>query len=643
MKPFQLQFTQIHLPACLTALVILTNQYAIAKPIVGEIINSNLTVTGWGCFTNGVDLGLNGDLLLNWLPANASNPLGTATSDIALAQGSFLWRDSITPAPAARNKMRLDSSNNLSLFRSDGTEGVVLDPQNGRIRIPAAGTSGGIFFGTNTVPTLQAAANGAAIFPAQLTLKSGLLLSNGTLQVSAITPATSSNTGALIVAGGIGSAMDAYINGVRVGRGAGNNSANTVAGVGSLGVNTTGYNNTGVGAYALHSNTIGYYNTAFGPYALYSNTMGAGNTALGHNAGYFNTLGNNNVILGSFAAYYQANGTTLTNTQNSIYIGTNSKGKDNSDSNSIVIGTKAIGEGANTTVIGNMATTKTHLYGELVASSATIGGYPVLATQSGTNSSLTNLAMLAIGASAKATQENAIAIGRCSQASMPFALALGDTSYATGPHSTAMQQGFAAGEYSFAANQGDAEGGFSLAITYGKAYGYASVAIGGFDGDWEHSNYAMGAGSVALGGRMNMATGPNSYALGNRVTASSACSFCVGSQNLSASHAISPVGDMGWIEESALLEVGNGNPDATKFDTSNAITTLKNGQTTLTNKAWKANITAPLADPIPTTDSGGNALVVEGHTVLKGKVVIEQAQGDISMGIYADNGSEPIY
>ena len=100
---------------------------------------------------------------------------------------------------------------------------------------------------------------------------------------------------------------------------------------------------------------------------------------------------------------------------------------------------------------------------------------------------------------------------------------------------------------------------------------------------------------------------------------------------------------MGWIEESALLEVGNGNPDATKFDTSNAITTLKNGQTTLTNKAWKANITAPLADPIPTTDSGGNALVVEGHTVLKGKVVIEQAQGDISMGIYADNGSEPIY
>ena len=86
-----------------------------------------------------------------------------------------------------------------------------------------------------------------------------------------------------------------------------------------------------------------------------------------------------------------------------------------------------------------------------------------------------------------------------------------------------------------------------------------------------------------------------------------------------------------------MLEVGNGNPNAATFETSNAITTLKNGQTTLTNKAWKANPSAPLADPDPTTDSGGNALVVEGHTVLKGKVVIEQVQGDISMGIYGDN------
>lgn len=83
-------------------------------------------------------------------------------------------------------------------------------------------------------------------------------------------------------------------------------------------------------------------------------------------------------------------------------------------------------------------------------------------------------------------------------------------------------------------------------------------------------------------------------------------------------------------ETSPALVLGNGSSSTR----SNAITTLKNGQTTLTNKEWKANSSAPLEDPSPTTDSGGNALVVEGHTVLKGKVIIEQAQGDISMGIY---------
>jgi hypothetical protein len=73
-------------------------------------------------------------------------------------------------------------------------------------------------------------------------------------------------------------------------------------------------------------------------------------------------------------------------------------------------------------------------------------------------------------------------------------------------------------------------------------------------------------------------------------------------------------------------------PDASTR--SNAITTLKNGQTTLTNKHWKAHASTPLADPAAGIASGGEALVVEGHTRLKGKVIIEQAQGDISMGIY---------
>ena len=34
--------------------------------------------------------------------------------------------------------------------------------------------------------------------------------------------------------------------------------------------------------------------------------------------------------------------------------------------------------------------------------------------------------------------------------------------------------------------------------------------------------------------------------------------------------------------------------------------------------------------------SGGNALVVDGHAILNGKVVMAVPQGDISMGAYGD-------
>lgn len=67
-----------------------------------------------------------------------------------------------------------------------------------------------------------------------------------------------------------------------------------------------------------------------------------------------------------------------------------------------------------------------------------------------------------------------------------------------------------------------------------------------------------------------------------------------------------------------------------------SITTLKNGQATLTKKAWlNRGGASATADPSSSTaDGDGEALVVEGHTRLKGKVIIEEAQGDISMGIY---------
>ncbi len=145
---------------------------------------------------------------------------------------------------------------------------------------------------------------------------------------------------------------------------------------------------------------------------------------------------------------------------------------------------------------------------------------------------------------------------------------------------------------------------------------------------------ALGVNSSASGqnataiGTTSRATGNSALALGQNTIARSISETVIGRFNKQDSMASSVI----WYETDVLFRVGNG---SSMLSLSDAITTLKNGQTTLTNKAWKANPTSPLADPpATTTDSGGEALVVDGHTVLNGKVTISVPQGDISMGNY---------
>lgn len=259
----------------------------------------------------------------------------------------------------------------------------------------------------------QFGAGNTALFPGLATFQNGLTLSSGNLTIASITASSSSTTGALTVAGGLGAGKDSYINGVRIGRGNGNFSSNTASGWNVLGNNTTGLQNTAVGAAALSSNTEGEMNTANGSYSLTLNTTGVNNTAIGHSAMrsnttgeanvalgssaarlnttgidnsvlgvaalYNNTVGNSNVAIGRNAGRTWSNGTTfLTHPENSIYIGAFSRGKNNDDVNSIVIGTNAVSEGANTTVIGNADTTKTHLFGETNADALKVTGDTVL-------------------------------------------------------------------------------------------------------------------------------------------------------------------------------------------------------------------------------------------------------------------------
>jgi len=131
--------------------------------------------------------------------------------------------------------------------------------------------------------------------------------------------------------------------------------------------NTSGDYTTALGAETLVNNTTANFNTAVGYGAMYFNTTGASCTVVGNSALASNTTGSNNIAIGLGAAIYHADGATALETpENSIYIGTNCRGKDDSDSNSIVIGYQAIGLGANTTVIGNTSTKLTALPGGAV-------------------------------------------------------------------------------------------------------------------------------------------------------------------------------------------------------------------------------------------------------------------------------------
>jgi hypothetical protein len=181
-----------------------------------------------------------------------------------------------------------------------------------------------------------------------------------------------------------------------VGRGASGVTTNTAVGVSALAAATNGTNNTAVGYEAQLNLSSGTHNTFVGWRSGANLTSGISNVFLGANAGSSNngsantfigrdagagltgttsnntfigndagggiTTGANNVCVGRFGGRYLANGSSaLTTPTNSVYVGPDSRGT-NSDSNSIVIGYQAIGEGANTVVIGNSSTVQQHFY-----------------------------------------------------------------------------------------------------------------------------------------------------------------------------------------------------------------------------------------------------------------------------------------
>lgn len=171
----------------------------------------------------------------------------------------------------------------------------------------------------------------------------------------------SSNTGTYNTAIG-GQSLSSNVDGVQ----------NTAVGYESLNKNTAGNYNAAVGKQSLYSNTTGTYNSAFGIQSLEQNTIGNQNTAIGVAAIDRNTTGGNNAVLGAFAGRYISDGSTYnTIINNSVLIGSNTKVNADNQTNQIVIGYGAIGNGSNTVQLGNTSVTNVKTSGTLTANAVT--------------------------------------------------------------------------------------------------------------------------------------------------------------------------------------------------------------------------------------------------------------------------------
>lgn len=98
---------------------------------------------------------------------------------------------------------------------------------------------------------------------------------------------------------------------------------------------------------------------------MWKTTTGGNNIAMGFVALGCNCTGSDNIAIGNTAGRFTGTGTTqMTAPTKSIFIGCDATGGGGATTtNEIVIGTGAVGQGANTAMIGNSSTTNLYIYG----------------------------------------------------------------------------------------------------------------------------------------------------------------------------------------------------------------------------------------------------------------------------------------
>jgi hypothetical protein len=144
---------------------------------------------------------------------------------------------------------------------------------------------------------------------------------------------------------------------------------NDAFGQSSLRSNTTGNSNTGFGSSSLYNNTTGNFNTGIGTLSLVSLTEGNNNVGIGPRTLYNITTQSSNIAIGVDAGRYISGGGNNTGSSQSIFIGEDARPSAATNTNEIVIGHNAIGQGSNTVTLGNSSITQTLLRGTVTGGS----------------------------------------------------------------------------------------------------------------------------------------------------------------------------------------------------------------------------------------------------------------------------------
>ncbi len=495
----------------------------------------------------------------------------------------------------------------------------------------------------------------------------GATITSGALS---LTPADATNggiltTGSQTIAGTKTFSSDVTVNGITVGKGAGNIFSNTVTGGSSLTANTTGYGNTVNGFSSLANNTTGNNNIAIGHSSIGNNTIGSYNIAIGNGSQRSNYNGNNNIAFGHSAGVSAdnltnttaiGNGATVT-TSNTIQLG-NTNVTDVKTAGTITA-RSFVGDGSQLTNIANnqpwlistardtLSFAKQVIIGD--KNSINVPPLTVIGTDSGpTSSSIQvvrsqnrnnvivfapsepdNLQRASLGVLQKygANEDNVFTIGvfdgtvwnnpfkiytknralRYGITSDPYSLNVyGNTSLSLG------YQSLATGDYSStlgvnmlaSGKNSTAVGMNSKAIGPGAlVFGVNSDAIGVNSTAIGLNSKSIGDGSTAIG-LNSTAAGAFSFSAGVDVNAYSFAETAMGRFNT----AYSPLGQSnGWSPQDRIFVIGNGESDTVRKD---ALTILKNGNTTINGQlSVNSHTITNVSNPVNAQDAATKAYV----------------------------------